>query len=87
MRSHHVLSLSHIIQYVLLITILITGIFVYLNIPNHQIKILTAIVLALVYPIWGIWHHWEHHGHFSWKIVIEYLLISLLVVVVLLSIL
>jgi hypothetical protein len=87
MKSHHVLSLSHIIQYILLIFILLTGIFVYLNVQNYQIKVVTAVLLALVYPVWGVWHHWEHHQHFSWRILIEYLLVSTLIIVVLLSIL
>ena len=86
MRRHDSIDLSHIIQYVLLFFVLIIGIFIYLNVPA-AIRPFIAIILAAIYPIWGIWHHWEHHKHFSWSITVEYLLISLLIIVVLISIL
>jgi hypothetical protein len=87
MKSPHALSLSHIIQYTLLIFILLMGLFVFITVPSFLLRVITAAILATVYPIWGIWHHWEHHRHFSWGVVIEYVLVSLLVVVVLVSLL
>lgn len=86
MRRHESINLSHLLQYVLLFFVLIIGIFIYLNAPPI-IRPFIAVTLAAIYPTWGIWHHWEHHQHFSWSVVIEYLLISLLILVVLISIL
>ena len=85
MKSHSTLNLSHLIQYALLIIILVIGIVIYLSVPSFTLKLITAGTLALIYPVWGIWHHWEHHQHFSFGVVVEYLLVSLLIVVVLVS--
>ena len=87
MSRHETINLSHILQYALLFFILIIGIIVYLNVPSHTLKLITAFTLAAIYPIWGVWHHIEHHQHFSIAVLLEYLLISLLIVVVLISIL
>ena len=87
MKRHETISLSHLLQYVLLFFSLLIGIFIYLNVPSHQIRIITAIILAAIYPTWGVCHHLEHHQHFSLTILLEYLLISLLILVVLISIL
>ena len=48
MKGKYVLSLSHTIQYILLIFILLLGTFIYLNVPSHNLRIITAVILLIL---------------------------------------
>lgn len=53
---------------------------------NHPLQLTVVILMGLYYLLWGIIHHY-HHGDLHPKIVVEYLLISILAILVIGSIL
>jgi len=73
----------HLIHYIFLISILVSGlaIFVYLA-PNPDKQFISVVITASLYFIWGLAHH-HIEGDLHVKIMLEYLLISVLSIVVL----
>lgn len=77
---------KHLLQFFLLILVFALGVFIYFASPDYNIKRITVVALALIYPVWGVWHHYEH-GHLNRQITWEYSLVGLLVLISFLGIL
>ena len=77
----------HIFQYLLLFLLLTISFFAFmksLGIPQKQFQV--GIVTAMMYVTWGVAHH-LYDRDLNWKIVLEYLAVSLLGLAVLWTIL
>lgn len=81
MRSYF---FRHLIQYLLLAGIILLGITVALAAPGYPTRLLAAVGLPLLYFGWGVLHHLLEH-RLSLPTVLEYLAISLILLVVLLN--
>lgn len=68
----------------LLFMVIVLGLFIYLQAPQLWVKQAALIAMIAVYPIWGVWHH-RDRGNLNYAIAIEYILVSLLILVVLWS--
>jgi hypothetical protein len=77
---------KHAAEYGLLIICFTLGLFIYVVASDFTVKKTIVILLAALYPTWGIWHHWDH-GHLSYSIVWEYVLVGFIILVGLLAIL
>ncbi|KKR34337.1 MAG: hypothetical protein UT63_C0003G0053 [Candidatus Gottesmanbacteria bacterium GW2011_GWC2_39_8] len=71
----------HLIAYLILIFILLSGLFFFLNfqgVPRMQIEV--AVITSVFYALWGIVHHLIDRDLHP-KIVVEYILIGLIAVI------
>lgn len=80
------IHLRHVTEFLLLGAVFLIGLFIFFTVTSVSEKRLVALVLALIYPIWGIWHHRESHNYWHLNIFLEYSLVGLIVLVALLSI-
>lgn len=69
----------HILHYLILAVILVTGLILFIS-YKHRIDIQwnIAVVIAALYAFWGVWHHFALDRHIYAKIVVEYILISVI---------
>lgn len=69
----------HLVHYLVLIFILLGGLILYLFF-NHQPERqwIVAQTTAFLYILWGIGHHWVTDKRIYLKVVVEYVLISLI---------
>ncbi len=73
---------KHKFHYLILLIILGLGTFFILTFRfNPTAKLLSLILTALFYFIWGIWHH-RQADHLRLEVVLEYFLVSLLAVLI-----
>lgn len=71
--------MSHGLYYILELTILLAGFYlVYLLSYDFRLQIINLAFVLLIYSLIGMWHHKSHHSLKS-KIVVEYLLVSILI--------
>ena len=69
----------HLIHYVILLCILVAGFSTFL-VFRHQtlIQMGISVVVAFLYVLWGIGHHSAIEKHMHSRIMIEYILVSLI---------
>ena len=80
-------AIDRIVNFTVLGIILGTGMFAYFALRGNQFaQLLTGIIIAVAYAVWGLIHH-AIIGDIHRKIVVEYVLISAIAVTVLLVIL
>lgn len=67
---------KHFTYYIILISILLLGTFLAINLSfNKQLQMMAIVLTALLYAGGGIFHHALHHD-LSTKIVVEYVLMG-----------
>ncbi len=73
----------HLFHYAILLLIIFGGLLAFFSFRGYpQTQFLIGLVVAFAYTIWGIIHHLVERN-LTVKIIIEYLLISLLAIVIL----
>ncbi|MBI2611203.1 hypothetical protein HYW54_00465 [Candidatus Gottesmanbacteria bacterium] len=73
----------HLVHYIFLLSILVGGVISFLVLSGNAEKQFQVVLMtAILYFLWGIAHH-HLEGDLHIKIVIEYLLISILSVILL----
>ena len=69
----------HLLHYALLLVIIALGLFGFWYFSfNRNLRFTVAALSVLGYVGWGVWHHYIEK-RLSWSIVLEYLLLSLVV--------
>ena len=68
------------LEYILFLSVLIIGLFLYFFIDNSQIRIWIVSGVSIFYFGWSLYHHYKRED-LQFSIIIEYLLIILLGIV------
>lgn len=72
-------KIPHVIYYLIELIILASGFYyIYRVASSFQIQLIVLSLILIFYTIFGILHHEMHHSLYK-KIVIEYVLISLII--------
>ena len=78
-KNQHI-TFIYFIQYLVLIFFVISTIFLYINITDDYIREQLIITSSILYILWGIWHH-IYDKKFSLKVILEYILIAITVII------
>lgn len=74
----------HLLHYALLVAIIVVGLFGFWYFSfNRSLRFAVVMLSVFGYVGWGVWHHYIEK-RLSWSIILEYLLLSLVVLAVLL---
>ena len=69
----------HVLHYFILAVILVTGLILFVTYKYRiDVQWNIAVIIALLYTCWGIGHHFIIDRHIYTKIVVEYVLISVI---------
>lgn len=69
----------HLLHYVLLLVIITLGLFGFWYFSfNRILRFMMVLLSVFGYVGWGVWHHYIEK-RLSWSIILEYLLLSLVV--------
>lgn len=70
---------AHLLHYILLVVIMAIGIFGFWYFSfNRNLRFAVVAFSVFGYVLWGVWHHYIEK-RLSWSVVLEYLLLSLVV--------
>lgn len=72
--------MNHLSYYLILVLLLSLGVATIFNFAgNPNMQFLIIVITSILYFLWGVVHHWLE-GDLHPKIVVEYLLISILAI-------